>query len=421
MSGTHDPGKSLPLLSITALRRPRPRRNKYMKTKTILTGVGLAVAIGAGVFGGLEAKDWIDAKKEPVHFLQASNNPGLVRNVADTGVSGATFDFRAASKHVMPSVVSIDRYQRIQTFFDDQGTVQNTGTGSGVILSADGVIITNNHVVADAEQVKVRLPDHRTFVAKVLGTDPRADLAVIKIDTTGLAPIELGTSGNLEVGEWVMAVGNPLGFDNTVSVGVVSSLKRSLPVEGGLLLDAIQTDAAINPGNSGGALTDAQGRLIGINAAIASPTQASIGIGFAIPVDRVKEVVNDIVKYGHTRYAGLGISFNPKWGGTFLSDPDVRRQLAEITGSTDIPKSGIVVKSPYRQSPSVDPSGAAAKVGIKEWDVLLSIDGEPVNDTVSLNQILVPHKPGDVVSIRFWSKGQTKTVKLTLQELGASV
>jgi len=258
-------------------------------------------------------------------------------------------------------------------------------------------------------------------VAKVLGTDPRADLAVIKINASGLTPVELGTSGNLEVGEWVMAVGNPLGFDNTVSVGVVSSLKRSLPVGNGVLLDAIQTDAAINPGNSGGALTDAAGKLIGINAAIASPTQSSIGIGFAIPVDRVKEVVADIVKYGHTRYAGLGIRFNPNWGGTFLADPEVQRELADLTGSSDVPKSGIIVKSPYRQVPSVEPGGPAAQVGIQEWDVILSIDGEPVNDMISLNQALVSHKPGDTVSIKYWSRGQVKNGKVKLTELSSDV
>jgi serine protease Do len=388
------------------------------KGKWLIGGLGLCAAIFGGVFGALELKDWMDVGRQASVFAQF-DGPKAAKTVANEAGTVVTFDFRAASKRVMPAVVSIDRMQRVNNYFDSVGTVQNTGQGSGVILTADGVIVTNNHVVADAEQVRVHTLDHQTFTAKVLGTDPRADLAVIKINTTGLTPIQLGTSGDLEVGEWVMAVGNPLGFDNTVSVGVVSSLKRSLEIGQGVLLNAIQTDAAINPGNSGGALTDADGKLIGINAAIASPTQASVGIGFAIPVDRVKEVVSDIVKYGHTRYAGLGIRFNPEWGGGFLADPDVRRQLTEITGSSDIPQAGIVVKSPERQSASVEPGGPADKAGLKEWDVILAIDGTPVTDSVTLNQVLTPHKPGDSVTIKYWSKGQTKTVHVTLTEMGA--
>jgi serine protease Do len=290
-----------------------------------------------------------------------------------------------------------------------------------VVLSSDGTIVTNNHVVAGASSVKVRTPDLQTYDAKVIGRDPKSDLAVLKIDAKGLTPVETGDSSSIEVGEWVMAIGNPLGFDNTVSVGVVSSLKRSLPVGGGLLLDAIQTDAAINPGNSGGALTDAQGRLIGINSAIASPSGASVGIGFAIPINRVKEVVADILKHGHARYAGLGIRYNPNFPATFLSDPDVRTELGQITGSQNIPKAGIIVKSPYRQVPSVEPGSAADQAGIKEWDVILSIDGEEVNDMLSLNRVLTPKKPGQTVQVSFWSKGQTKTAKVTLQELRETI
>jgi S1-C subfamily serine protease len=384
-------------------------------------GLGLSAAIFAGVFGALETKDWFDARHNQSSIFGARENDGMIRTVSSDTIAGAGFDFRAASKKVMPSVVSIDRMELVQGYFDEQASERTTGSGSGVILSSDGVIVTNNHVVQGASEVKVRLPNHQSYTAKVLGTDPRADLAVIKINTTGLTPIELGASGNLEVGEWVMAVGNPLGFDNTVSVGVVSSLKRSLPVGNGVLLDSIQTDAAINPGNSGGALTDAEGKLIGINAAIASPTQASVGIGFAIPVDRVKEVVSDIVKFGHARYAGLGIRYNPNWGGEFLSDPQVRHELADLTGSSEIPRAGVIVKSPYRDEPSVEPGGPADAAGIKEWDVILAIDGQPVTDMVTLNQVLTPLKPGQTVSIKYWSHGQTKSAKVKLEELGSHI
>ena len=387
-----------------------------MKGKTINAGIGIAGAAFAGVFGALEVKEYLEGDGGRASVFATSSAP--IRSVADEVIGPVAFDFKPASKKVIPSVVSIDRLQRVRRFMmDDEGEVQQTGSGSGVILSADGIIVTNNHVVEGAQEVKVRTPDHKVYDAKVLGRDPRSDLAVLKVEAKNLIPVEMGDSENLEVGEWVMAVGNPLGFDNTVSVGVVSSLKRSLPIGGGVLLNAVQTDAAINPGNSGGALTNAQGQLIGINSAIASSTGQSVGIGFAIPVDRVKEVVDDIVKFGHARYAGLGIVFNPAWGETFLSDPQVRSELAEITGAENIPQKGILIKSQYRGQPSVEPGGAASKVGLQEWDIITSIDGEPVADVITLNTVLTPKKPGDKVEIKYWSKGKAKSATVTLQEL----
>jgi S1-C subfamily serine protease len=387
-----------------------------MKAKTIFTGIGLSAMVFAGVLGALEFKDWRDAQQTQA-VLSSSVSGGTIKPVADEATLPA-FDFRTAAKAVTPSVVSVDRLQRVPRFFaDDQGEAQATGTGSGVVLTADGIVVTNNHVVQGAEEVKVRVPGGQTYAAKVLGRDPRSDLAVLRINAKGLKPVELGDSNNIEVGQWVLAVGNPLGFDNTVSVGVVSSLKRSLPIGEGVLLDAVQTDAAINPGNSGGALTDAQGKLIGINSAIASSTGQSVGIGFAIPVNRVKQVVADIIKLGYARYAGLGIRYNPNWDAKFLSEPQVRAELAEITGSDQVPSKGIIVKSPYRGVPSVEPGGAAAEAGIKEWDILLEIGGEPVNDVITLNKVLTPHKPGESVSVKYWSKGQVKTTEVKLQEL----
>ena len=212
-------------------------------------------------------------------------------------VAGAPFDFSAAAKKASPSVVSVDQYRDVpRGLFSDEVTTRKTGTGSGVIISDSGYIVTNNHVVSGAKQVRVRLDDGRAYDAKVLGTDSRSDLAVIKVDAKNLHAIEIGSSKDVQVGQWVLAVGNPLGFDDTVSVGVVSSLRRNLAVGDQGMVDAIQTDAAINAGNSGGALCNSQGQLIGINAAIASTNGGSIGIGFAIPVDRVKTVVDDIVK-----------------------------------------------------------------------------------------------------------------------------
>jgi S1-C subfamily serine protease len=244
--------------------------------------VPIVLATFVGVFGALQADKYID-RTRALRTLETGTNSSLFKPISYTGeaVQGAPFDFRAAAKKIHGSVVSVDRFEQGRTWFDDRVVEAQTGTGSGVIVSDTGLIVTNNHVVEDAQRVRVRLADGRSVDAKVLGTDPRSDLAVLKVEKASVSPIEMGTSKDVEVGQWVLAVGNPLGFDHTVSVGVVSSLKRNLPVGRMGLVDAIQTDAAINPGNSGGALCDAQGRLIGINSAIASSTGQSVGIGFA--------------------------------------------------------------------------------------------------------------------------------------------
>jgi serine protease Do len=372
----------------------------------------LFATVFVGGFGALQAEKWFEQREDSsaVHYLEASTVQPVQYNPSSTALVSPP-DFHLAAKKVMPSVVAIDRFEQVSDMFGEDRGVQETGQGSGVILSANGTIVTNNHVVTNEQtgrtvaRVKVRLNDKRTFEAKVLGTDPRSDLAVIKIDAPNLTPIELGDSNQMDVGQWVMAIGNPLGFDNTVSVGVVSSLKRDLPIGQAGMVNAIQTDAAINPGNSGGALTDAMGRLIGINSAIASSTGQSVGIGFAIPIDRVKQVTNDIVKYGQAKYAGLGVSYYPA---EVLAYPRYRQQIADQVGAQNIPEQGIVV----RQS-----SGAAKAAGIKEFDILMEIDGTPLEGSFSLNKILTPKKPGDKVQVKYWSAGKVKTTTVTLQEI----
>ena len=369
----------------------------------------ISVAVFTGVLGALRTNQFLSERNalaapllepntvsgQPVAFEGNDSEPGRV-------------DFRAAAKRVNPSVVSIDRFNRYQRgFFDDSIVEAETGTGSGVVVSADGVIVTNNHVVQDAERVRVRLSDGRSADAKVVGTDPISDLAVLRITAKNLQPIEIGDSRTVEIGQWVMAVGNPLGFDNTVSVGVVSSLKRSLPVnrDNGLV-DAIQTDAAINPGNSGGALCDANGRLIGINSAIASSTGQSVGIGFAIPTAQVKRVVDDILKIGYVRYAGLGISYSKRFDGA-LAYPDFRRQVAEATGGDNVPESGILIRGVQ---------DGAEKAGLRVNDVLLAVDNQPIESTFDLNRALVPKKPGDKVKVKIWARGETKVVEVVLDQ-----
>lgn len=377
--------------------------------RTSILAIGIACFIG--VLAALQADHWLLKPREP-HFILGAT-PTAIPAAFQT--NGGPIDFRLAAKKVLPSVVSVDRYDRVDQFFsDNQDTVQETGQGSGVILSTDGLIVTNNHVVNGAAEVQVRLYNKKSYSAKVLGTDSRFDLAVLKIDAKGLTPIEMGDSGALDVGEWVIAAGNPLGLDQTVSVGVVSSLGRSVTVEGGNMTDAIQTDAAINPGNSGGALCDAEGHLVGINAAIAGVQRGyggqsgSIGIGFAIPVNRVKSVVGQIAKQGYATSAGLGINFKPQYIGILQFD-DAREQMTQIVGATP-PKVGIIISQ-------VQPGSAAEKAGIKEWDVLMSIDSVTTDTPLALNQILNNKEPGQTVAVTYWTRGQTKTVKIALSEV----
>lgn len=372
--------------------------------------VGLAAFVG--VFGALEMDRALHRAPERDYSFQLSPPP--ITKV-DYEAAGTPSDFTQAAKKILPSVVSIDRYQQVRHgFFMNSSTdVEQTATGSGVVASDDGYIVTNNHVVANAVKVRVRMVDGHHYEADVVGTDPRSDVAVLKIKATGLKPIEMGNSDQLQVGQWVIAAGNPLGFDDTVSVGVVSSLKRRLPVGDTEMNDAIQTDAAINPGNSGGALTDATGRLVGINSAIASGTGQSVGIGFAIPINRVRQVFNEIVKLGYAPYADLGLRFTRALDG-YLSDDWGRGRLADVTGTDNVPDHGVIVSTGGSGQPSVLPGSSAEKAGIQENDVVLAINGTPVNDSLSIDRILRSMKPGQKVELTLWTRGNTKTVTISL-------
>jgi len=380
--------------------------------------IGLAIFIG--VFGALQADRLLSHKSPaPMAEVLPPAHDEVIPAGLDTQSDSGPLDFRVAAKKVIPSVVSVDRYEQMTDFFGDPvNQIAQTATGSGVIVTKDGLVVTNNHVVADSngtpvEEVKVRLSDKRSFKAKVVGTDPRSDIAVLRIAGNDFSPIDMGRSDQLQTGQWVMAVGNPLGFDDTVSVGVVSSLKRDLPLQNGGIVNAIQTDAAINPGNSGGALTDQYGKLVGINAAIASGNGGSVGIGFAIPIDRVREVVDDIVKYGHARYGSLGVDYWRNADGA-LGDAEVREYIAQQTGASvgSVPTTGIIVHGS---------GGPSETAGIKPLDVLQAVDGTPVDTYFSLNRALITKKPGDKIQVKWWSRGQTKTATVTLQEAGGEI
>lgn len=373
----------------------------------------IAILVVAGFIGALAAlqlSQWMNRPRAQVEAPAADFLRGVpgnsVRNASLDNLPVAV-DFREAAKRIMPTVVAIETISQRQAWLN---TYSERGMGSGVVISRDGHIITNAHVIDGATEVRVHFNDGRKMEATIVGSDPRSDLAVVKVASTDLTPARIGISSKLEIGEWVIAVGNPLGYENTVSVGVVSSLGRTLPTQSSVLVDAIQTDAAINQGNSGGALANAQGELVGINTAIASNSGGSIGIGFAIPIDRAKKIVDEILKFGRVKYGWLGVETDRRSG--ILENPRARAELERLVGATP-PSSGLLVLRSRRGSP-------ADRAGLAQFDVLLSIDGKPMKEPIDLHLNMLDRRPGDTVTVKFWSKGETKTVRVRLEDIAES-
>ena len=279
---------------------------------------------------------------------------------------------------------------------------QQTGLGSGVIIDTDGYIVTNNHVIADAERLEVTLNDNRNFPATVVGSDPVTDLALIKIEAPNLHVIPLGDSEKLRVGEWVLAVGNPFGFTSSVTSGIVSAKARNIstatgmPVSNGIAA-YIQTDAAVNRGNSGGALVNLDGELVGINTAIYSQTGTYAGCSFAIPVSIVQKVVGDLKAYGAVQRALLGIRFQ-----------ELSPELIEHYKLPSEPAAGIYVAS-------VEERSAAMEAGLAEGDVIVAIDGRPTRTTAELQEIITRYSPGDKAEVTYWRDGKKYSGSVTFR------
>ena len=279
-------------------------------------------------------------------------------------------------------------------------------SGSGVIISDDGYIVTNNHVVAGADEVTVTLDNRKTYSAKVIGADPAYDLAVVKVDLKSLPFMLYGNSDEVKIGQWVLALGYPLTLDATVTAGIVSAKARSLGLNrdktgsGALAVESfIQTDAAVNMGNSGGALINTNGQLIGINSAIASPTGTYAGYSYAIPVNIVRKVVNDIIKYGSVQRGFLGVQFNDVSGRT-----DEEKKYMNIPLSAD----GIYITD-------VSASGAAYAAGIKKGDMLRKINDVPIMSSADMQEQISRYKPGDKVNVTYDRNGSLNTVAVTLK------
>jgi Do/DeqQ family serine protease len=369
------------------------------------------VAVGAAFALGLGAKDAKEApspKKKPALTVDATpvsdGKSGLVTSYADVvePVQHAVvsiYSTKIVKEHIRANPLFRQLFGDIP---DQELQSKQEGLGSGVIVSADGYIITNNHVIEGADELKVLLSDDREFVGKVIGADPKTDIAVVKIEAEKLPVVTLADSDKLRVGDVVFAVGNPLAIGQTVTMGIVSAKGRHV----GLLdeqrgyEDYIQTDAAINMGNSGGALVDAKGRLVGINSGILSPTRVNIGIGFAVPVNLAASIMNSLIETGTVARGFLGVRADPN---------PITADVAEQLG---LPKDtkGVLIAD-------VDAHSPAEKAGLKATDVVLAIDDHAVTTFDELRFLVAKIAPGSIAKLKILRDGKKRTVNVTLDKV----
>ncbi|WP_321332263.1 Do family serine endopeptidase [uncultured Bacteroides sp.] len=388
-------------------------------TKKIL-GIGAIVLLSSGV-AGVTTYSILKSGSKPLTYDEVFEQNPNTHLASYNGVNAQPVDLTAAAASSIQAVVHIKSTQlsKVTTveqqepdlfdfFFGDGGgrqrrmqTQPRVGFGSGVIISKDGYIVTNNHVIDGADEINVKLNDNRDFKGRIIGADPATDLALIKIEGDDFPTMPVGNSDALKVGEWVLAVGNPFNLTSTVTAGIVSAKARTLGVYNGGVESFIQTDAAINQGNSGGALVNTKGELVGINAVLSSPTGAYAGYGFAIPTSIMTKVVADLKQYGTVQRALLGIK-----GGSISDEElsDALNKKAKELGVVD----GVLVAE-------VIDGGSAAGAGIKVDDVIVGLDGAKVKNMAELQGELAKHRPGDKVNVKLIRHKKEMTINLTLK------
>jgi serine protease Do len=354
--------------------------------------------------------------------LQAANPPSMPASQAPEAVVRSLPDFSGLVERYGPAVVNVEVTEKAQAssggvpglspndpFYDffrrfgipapDQGQRGNSppvrGAGSGFIVSPDGYILTNTHVVGNAEDVTVRLTDRREFPAKVIGADERTDVAVIKINANNLPTVKLGDPARIKPGQWVLAIGSPFGFENSATAGIISATARSLPSD--TYVPFIQTDVAVNPGNSGGPLFNLAGEVIGINSQIFSRTGGYMGVSFAIPIDVARNVEDQLIKTGKVVRGRIGVTIQ-----------DVNAQLAESFG-LDRPRGALVS--------SVEKDGPAAKAGLQPGDVILAVNSKPIERYGELSGYIAAMKPGSDATLDVWRGGKKQDIAVKVTEL----
>lgn len=390
-----------------------------MKTSTkFVIGAAAMVAVSAGVAGVTAyAVMQNNQKDDATSFYDTFKVAPLTRTAAFDAAAMQPVDLTQAAESSLNSVVHIMAVQRSKTqvvqgqpdifdffFGDGRGrqrqieTPEQRGFGSGVIISKDGYIVTNNHVIDGADEISVKLHDSREMKGRVVGTDPTSDLALVKIEGDDFPAIPIGSSDALKVGEWVLAVGNPFTLGSTVTAGVVSAKARGLGAN--QVESFIQTDAAINQGNSGGALVNARGELVGINAMLYSPTGAYSGYGFAIPTSIMTKVVTDLKQYGTVQRALLGIAGRDM--GNEVYPEEIRKEQKELGTNTGV------------QIVSVEEDGSVSGV-LEKNDVIIALDGKKIKTMSELQGLLAQHRPGDKIKLTVWRDKKEKEFTVTLK------
>ena len=402
-------------------------------TKNIL-GIGAVILLIAGVAGVTTYTMLKPENRDSLSFNeQFRQNPGA-RLAAYDAINAQPVDLTQAAENSLHAVVHIKSTQQAKEqtvtvrdpfaeifgdIFGNGGRQQRrvqtqprVGFGSGVIISKDGYIVTNNHVIDGADEIIVKLNDNREFKGRMIGTDPNSDLALVKIEGDDFPTIPVGDSDALKVGEWVLAVGNPFNLTSTVTAGIVSAKARTLGVYGiGGVESFIQTDAAINQGNSGGALVNAKGELVGINAVLSSPTGAYAGYGFAIPTSVMTKVVSDLKQYGTVQRALLGIKGTSLAGdGDMMSDQPIDKSGATLSDKRK--EFGVVDGVWVRE---IVDGGSAAGSDIKVDDVIIGIDGKKVQNFADLQEAIAQHRPGDKVTVKVMRDKKEKNINITLK------
>jgi Do/DeqQ family serine protease len=397
-----------------------------MKWKQLLLVIFVGAASG---IGGVWLYGKINPRQAAIVSLSEGKLPVNYAGYLDNIAAAEPIDFTKAANAAVPAVVHIrtkiparrlvnelprsqgnsmdDMIEQFFNFGQPMIQPEQRASGSGVLISEDGYIVTNNHVISDgregvADEITVTLHNRKTYKAKVIGRDPSSDLAVLKIDGSGLPYMIYGNADNLKLGQWVLAVGYPLSLETTVTAGIVSAKGRTIginsrqsdsPVE-----NFIQTDAAINQGNSGGALITTEGQLVGINSAILAPNGTYAGYGFAIPVNIVKKIVNDLIEFGDVRRGYLGISYNPNQG--------QNEMLVKQAGQKD--GQGVYVQQ-------VPNDGAAYEAGIKKGDVITKVNGYPVWSGIEMSGQIASFKPGEKVPVTYLRNGKEYTANIVLK------
>ncbi|GAB4157083.1 MAG: DegQ family serine endoprotease [Planctomycetaceae bacterium] len=390
--------------------------SKHKKTTTVFA-CALILAVGGllAAFGWGYSPDRVAASVLPQE--QVAVQPHL--KAADE----LSQLFRDTARKLKPSVVSVRATRTIQPvvrkgspikpnipeefrgFFNDdlfekyfkdtpRQPYRQRGMGTGLIISEDGYVVTNNHVVRQADEVKVTLHDKRSFIAKVVGTDPQTDLAVLKVEADGLVPAKLGNSDSMQVGDWVLAIGSPFGLTQTVTAGIISAKGRA---DMGITdyEDFIQTDAAINPGNSGGPLVNLRGEVIGINTAIATRSGGNVGLGFAIPSNMVNHIRRSIIKTGGVKRGRIGAAIQ-----------NLNEELAKSFGY-EMNGSGVLVGDVLANSP-------ASKAGLKPGDIILSLNGKPMTSAARLRNAIAATAPGTTVKLKIFRNGKEQTLSVVV-------